>query len=345
MKTSGFDYYLPEELIAQTPPEKREDARMMVLHRSTGLIEHRVFSDLSEYLKQSDLLVVNNTKVIPARIFGERVDTGGKVELLLIEAISENVWESYYKGKARPGIIVSLADGLIRGEIVEKGSDGRVLIKLSFDGDLFEILEEKGVPPVPPYIKREKADDRVDMDKMRYQTVFAKERGAVAAPTAGLHFTDEHFSRLFDLGVSKAELTLHVGPGTFAPVKADNIEDHQMHEERYEIPQDAVDAICKAKNAGARVIAVGSTSVRTLETVAQKYSDIVPDSGRSSIFIYPGYEFKVVDAMITNFHLPKSTLIMMVAAFAGKEFTLEAYSKAVKEKYRFFSYGDCMLIV
>jgi len=345
MKTSDFDYYLPEELIAQTPPKKREDARMMVLHRSTGVIEHRLFSDLSDYLEQNDLLVVNNTKVVPARIFGERVDTGGKVELLLIEAISENVWESYYKGKARPGIIVSLADGLIRGEIVEKGSDGRVLIKLIFDGDLFEILEEKGVPPVPPYIKREKQDDRVAMDKMRYQTVFAKERGAVAAPTAGLHFTDEHFSKLFDLGVSKSELTLHVGPGTFAPVKVDNIEDHKMHEERYEITQDVADAIYKAKNAGARVIAVGSTSVRTLETVAQKHSDIVPDSGRSSIFIYPGYEFKVVDAMITNFHLPMSTLIMMVAAFAGKEFTLEAYSKAVEEKYRFFSYGDCMLIV
>jgi len=345
MKTSDFDYYLPEELIAQTPPEKREYARMMVLHRSTGLIEHRFFSDLSEYLNKNDLLIVNNTKVVPARIFGERVDTGGKVELLLIEAISENVWESYYRGKARTGIIVSLADGLIRGEIVEKGSDGRVLIKLSFDGDLFEILEEKGVPPVPPYIKRKKEDDRVDMDKMRYQTVFAKERGAVAAPTAGLHFTDEHFSKLFDLGVSKAELTLHVGPGTFAPVKVDNIEDHQMHEERYEITQDATDAIYKTKNAGARVIAVGSTSVRTLETVAQKHLGIVPDSGRSSIFIYPGYEFKVVDAMITNFHLPMSTLIMMVSAFAGKEFTFEAYSKAVEEKYRFFSYGDCMLII
>ncbi len=346
MKTSDFNYYLPEELIAQTPPDKREDARMMVLHRSTSLIEHRLFSDLSDYLKPHDLLVVNNTKVVPARIFGERLDTGGKVELLLIEAVSDNIWESYYKGKARPGIKVSMAEGLIKGEIVKKGLDGRVLIKLNFDGDLFDILEAKGVPPVPPYIKRDKSDDRVEIDKKRYQTVFAKERGAVAAPTAGLHFTDEHFSKLFNLGVSKSELTLHVGPGTFAPVKVTDIEDHKMHEERYEITQDAADAIYKTKKAGSRVIAVGSTSVRTLETVAQKHGGhIAANSGRSSIFIYPGYDFRIVDAMITNFHLPMSTLIMMVAAFAGKELTFEAYSKAVEEKYRFFSYGDCMLIL
>ncbi|MDA3797696.1 MAG: tRNA preQ1(34) S-adenosylmethionine ribosyltransferase-isomerase QueA [Kiritimatiellae bacterium] len=345
MRTKNFNYYLPEELIAQCPPEKREDARMMVLHRSSGKIEHRKFSDLSKYLVPNDLLVVNNTKVVPARIFGEREDTGGKVELLLIEAVSENLWESYYRGKARPGIKVILADGLIKGEIVEKRTEGRVIIKLSYAGDLFDILEEKGVPPVPPYIKREMDDTRVEMDKQRYQTVFAKEKGAVAAPTAGLHFTDEHFQKLFDLGVFKTELTLHVGPGTFAPVKVDKVEDHVMHEERYEITKNASDAICKARNADARVIAVGSTSVRTLETVAQKYGKIQPDEGRSSIFIYPGYEFKAVDAMITNFHLPKSTLIMMVAAFAGKEFTLEAYKKAVEERYRFFSYGDCMLIL
>lgn len=345
MRTKDFDYYLPEELIAQCPPEKREDARMMVLHRSSGTIEHRRFSDLSEYLNPNDLLVVNNTKVVPARIFGEREDTGGKVELLLIEAVSEDLWESYYRGKARPGIKVVLADGLIHGEIMEKCTEGRVIIKLSYAGDLFDILEEKGVPPVPPYIKREKDDQRVEMDKQRYQTVFAKEKGAVAAPTAGLHFTDEHFQRLFDLGVCKAELTLHVGPGTFAPVKVDKIEEHVMHEERYEITKSASDAFHKAKKANAKVVAVGSTSVRTLETVAQEHGKVQSDEGRSSIFIYPGYEFKAVDAMITNFHLPKSTLIMMVAAFAGKEFTLEAYKKAVEEKYRFFSYGDCMLIL
>jgi S-adenosylmethionine:tRNA ribosyltransferase-isomerase len=345
MKTSDFDYNLPEELIAQTPPQKREDARMMVVHRSTGVIEHRLFSDLAEYLQPKDLLVVNNTKVVPARIFGKRVDTGGKVELLLIEAVGEDIWESYYRGKARPGIKVSLADGFIKGEIVEKGKDGRVFIKLSYEGDLFDILEDKGVPPVPPYIKRDVADDRVDMDKKRYQTVFAKERGAVAAPTAGLHFTDEHFQKLFDMGVSKTEVTLHVGPGTFAPVKVDNIEEHEMHEERYEITKEASDVLHQAKRANGRVIAVGSTSVRTLETVAQKCGDVEPATGRSSIFIYPGYEFKVVDAMITNFHLPMSTLIMMVSAFAGKDLTFEAYAKAIEEQYRFFSYGDCMLIL
>lgn len=345
MRTKDFDYKLPEELIAQRPPDRREDARMMVLNRALGTIEHKRFSDLDDYLAPSDLLVVNNTKVVPARIFGHRADTGGKVELLLVEAVSENIWESYYRGKARPGIKVVLADGLIRGEIVEKRADGRVYIRLLYKGDLFDILEAKGVPPVPPYIRREEHDERISMDKQRYQTVFAKEKGAVAAPTAGLHFTEEHFRRLIKKGIKKTEVTLHVGPGTFAPVKADKIEDHQMHEERYEVTQEAADAVYTARNSNSKVIAVGSTSVRTLETVAQKFGSVVPAKGRSSIFIYPGYDFKVVDAMITNFHLPMSTLIMMVAAFAGKEFTFEAYEKAVEERYRFFSYGDCMLIL
>ena len=354
MKTSDFDFELPQELIAQAPMDIRDQSRMMVVNRKEQTIEHRQVCDIGEYLAAGDLLVVNNTKVFPARVFGHRSDTGGKVELLLLEQVAGHSdlvteWNSFFKGSsgAAVGMPLTLADGHVAGTIVESMGGGRIRIKLESDQLLSEVLKEHGAPPVPPYIKRDRDvnGERIRMDRERYQTVFAKETGAVAAPTAGLHFTPELLSDLADMGIKKTELTLHVGPGTFQPVKVDALEDHRMEAERYSINEATADIIRKTKSGTGRVVAVGSTSVRTLETIAAKHGEIVACEGRSEIFIYPPYDFKVVDIMLTNFHLPCSTLLMMISALAGQDLVKRAYDEAVKERYRFYSYGDCMLIL
>lgn len=354
MKTSDFNFELPSELIAQEPMAIRDQSRMMVVDRKEQTIEHRKICDIGKYLVAGDLLVVNNTKVFPARIFGHRSDTGGKVELLLLEQVATDgefvtEWDSFFKGSsgAAVGMPLTLAEGHVDGCIIEKMGGGRIRVKLESDSSLPDVLAKYGAPPVPPYIKRDRDvnGERIRMDRERYQTVFAKETGAVAAPTAGLHFTPELLTELTEKGVNKTELTLHVGPGTFQPVKVDVVEKHRMEAERYRIDKDAAEAVRKVKSDAGRIVAVGSTSVRTLETVAKEYGEIVGCEGRSEIFIYPPYEFKVVDAMLTNFHLPCSTLLMMISAFAGKELVERAYTEAVKEKYRFYSYGDCMLIL
>ncbi len=343
MKTDLFNYDLPPELIAQHPPERRELARMMVLHRSTGEIEHRSISDIVDYLRKPDVLVVNNTKVIPARIFGHKA-SGGKVELLLLDETEPGVWKVLMKTSRRPkaGDTLTLCAGKASAEMLEDGEQGEALLKIESARPLMEILDEEGVPPLPPYIARkEQSAEQIEADKERYQTVFAKNPGSAAAPTAGLHFTPEIFAALEKQGVSKAELTLHVGLGTFRPVSAENITDHQMHYERYAVSENAAAEIAAARSAGGRVVAVGSTSVRTLESIPA----IQAAEGSTNIFIYPPYDFRHVDAILTNFHLPKSTLLMMMSAFAGRELMLKAYETAVQEKYRFFSYGDCMLIL
>lgn len=348
--TSDFDFDLPEGLIAQHPLPERSDSRMMVLRRDAGTIEHAHIGDLPGILASGDLLVVNNTRVIPARLFGERVDTGGRVELLLVERVDEEgcCWEAMYKasGRAREGLELRFADGDLKGTIREKRDGGRVLVRFESRRPLLEVLETHGVPPLPPYIRRDPGNDlyRAD-DVVRYQTVYAEHAGAVAAPTAGLHFSSELIERCEQTGIGMAQLTLHVGPGTFKPVKADRVVDHQMEPEAYCIDEAAAEAIHAVDRAQNRIVAVGSTSVRTLETVAVERGQIEPCEGRSALFIYPPYQFRAVDAMLTNFHLPKSTLIMMVAALAGKEYVLDAYRQAVDEKYRFYSYGDCMLIL
>lgn len=348
MKTAVFDFELPPELIAQHPAQRREQSRMLVVRRQEGTIEHRHFFDLPQFLKKSDLLVVNNTRVIPARIFGRKPVTGGKVEILLLEEICPGTWDILLHAARRPkvGSIITLGEGQAVAVLLSDGAKGRATIKIESERPWLEVLEEIGIPPLPPYIarKQETAEQIVE-DRERYQTVYAREPGAVAAPTAGLHFTDGIFQTLEKQGVRRAEVTLHVGLGTFRPVDAENVEDHRMEPERYTISEETAKRIEETKSAGGRVVAVGSTSVRTLETAAAEHGSVVPCSGRSSLFIYPPYSFKVVDAMLTNFHLPKSTLIMMVCALAGRELILRAYEEAVKEKYRFYSYGDCMLIL
>jgi S-adenosylmethionine:tRNA ribosyltransferase-isomerase len=343
MKTDLFNYDLPDALIAQHPPERRELARMMVLHRDSGLIEHREITDIVDYLKAPDVLVVNNTKVIPARVFGTK-SSGGKVELLLLEETSPGEWKVLMKTSRRPkvGDSLSLCSGKATATMLYDGEQGEAVLKIKSNRPLMEILDEEGVPPLPPYIARkEQTREQIEADKERYQTVYASEPGAAAAPTAGLHFTPEIFDALEELGVSKAELTLHVGLGTFRPVSAEIITDHEMHHERYAVSSEAAAAISEARQNGGRIVAVGSTSVRTLESLPK----IEAAEGATNIFIYPPYDFKNVDAILTNFHLPKSTLLMMMSAFAGRELMLQAYETAVAEKYRFFSYGDCMLIL
>ncbi|MDZ8119927.1 tRNA preQ1(34) S-adenosylmethionine ribosyltransferase-isomerase QueA [Pontiella agarivorans] len=343
MKTDLFNYDLPPELIAQHPPERRELARMMVLHRDTGTIEHRQISDIVDYLREPDVVVVNNTKVIPARIFGHKA-SGGKVELLLLEETDSKVWKVLMKASRRPkvGDTLTLCSGKASAEMLYDGEQGEAVLNIRSDRPLMEILDEEGVPPLPPYIARkEQTPEQIAEDKNRYQTVFAKTPGSAAAPTAGLHFTPELFQTLEKQGVSKAELTLHVGLGTFRPVSAEIITDHEMHHERYEVSETAAAKISNARKTGGRVVAVGSTSVRTLESLP----NIGSAEGSTNIFIYPPYDFKHVDAILTNFHLPKSTLLMMMSAFAGRDLMLKAYKTAVAEKYRFFSYGDCMLIL
>ena len=344
MKTDLFNYDLPPERIAQHPAERRDLARMMVLHRDSGLIEHKIITDIVDYLHAPDVLVVNNTKVIPARIFGHKAASGGKVELLLLDETKPGEWKVLMKASRRPkvGDALELCSGKASAIMLYDGEQGEAVLKIESDRPLMEILDEEGVPPLPPYIARkEQTPAQIEADKERYQTVYASEPGAAAAPTAGLHFTPELFETLDHKGISKAELTLHVGLGTFRPVSAEIITDHEMHHEHYAISTDAAQTINTAKAAGGRVVAVGSTSVRTLESV----SPIQAAEGSTNIFIYPPYEFQTVDAILTNFHLPQSTLLMMMSAFASRELMLHAYEVAVQEKYRFFSYGDCMLIL
>jgi S-adenosylmethionine:tRNA ribosyltransferase-isomerase len=344
MKTDLFNYDLPSELIAQHPPKRRELARMMVLHRDSGLIEHKAITDISDYIHAPDVLVLNNTKVIPARIFGYKKASGGKVELLLLDETKPGEWKVLMKTSRRPkeGDALILCSGKAKAIMLYDGEQGEAVLKIESDRPLMEILDDEGVPPLPPYIARkEQTREQIETDKERYQTVYASEPGAAAAPTAGLHFTPDLLAILKQKGVGKAELTLHVGLGTFRPVSADIITDHEMHHERYAVSEEAAQTIKAAKDAGGRVVAVGSTSVRTLESVVP----LQAAEGATNIFIYPPYEFKNVDVILTNFHLPKSTLLMMMSAFAGRELMLKAYQTAVQEKYRFFSYGDCMLIL
>ena len=351
MRTSDFDYALPPELIAQVPPKERGTSRMMVLHRADGAIEHRHVGDIVDYLDPADLMVFNDTRVFAARAFGRWEDTPGRVEVLFVEpsGLRPGAWTALCRSSRpmKPGRAMLLAGGEIRATVLERSArDGHVDLALEYDGDFFEILDRTGVPPVPPYIRRGPGDPRVGLDRERYQTVYARETGAVAAPTAGLHFSEALLARIDAKGVGRAFVTLHVGPGTFRPVKAETVEEHVMDSERYEIPERTAEAVAACRARGGRVVAVGSTSVRTLETSARAHGgSVVAEKARSSIFIHPPYEFLAVDAMLTNFHLPQSTLLMMVSALAGRERVLAAYAEAIRERYRFYSYGDCMLIV
>lgn len=341
MKVSDFNYVLPEELIAQDPLEKRSNSRMMVLDKNTGEISHKHFYDIKDYLREGDCLVINNTRVIPARLLGERIGTGGHVEVLLLKRKTDDVWECLVKPgkKMRIGSKVTFGEGLLDAEVIDIVDEGNRLVKFTYDGIFEEVLDKLGEMPLPPYITH-----RLE-DKNRYQTVYAKNDGSAAAPTAGLHFTQEILEEIKAMGVKVAEVTLHVGLGTFRPVKADEITDHHMHSEYYEITQEAADIINETKKNGGRVISVGTTSTRTLESAAEEDGTIPVKSGWTEIFIYPGYKFKAIDGLLTNFHLPESTLIMLVSALAGREHVLNAYEEAVKEKYRFFSFGDCMLLL
>ena len=339
MKLTEFDYNLPEELIAQTPVEPRNSSRLMVLDPVDETIEHRHFYDLKEYLEPGDTLIFNDTRVLPARLLGWREGTGGKVEVFLLRRIDGDTWETLVKPgrKAREGQVVRFSDELTC--TVQDSTDfGGRIVKFHYEGIFEEILDRLGETPLPPYI-HEKLED-----SERYQTVYSREKGSAAAPTAGLHFTKEQMAELKDMGVNLGFVTLHVGLGTFRPVSVDNIEEHVMHKEYYSISQETADLIKATKAAGKRVIAVGTTSIRTLESAATSVGEINGRTDWTNIFIYPGYEFKIVDGIITNFHLPKSTLIMLISAFAGREFVLKAYETAVEEKYRFFSFGDAMMI-
>ena len=337
---SDFYFDLPEELIAQDPLEDRSSSRLLVLDKHTGNVEHHGFRDILDYLHEGDCLVINNTKVIPARLMGEREGTGASIEVLLLKRKENYVWETLVKPgkKAKPGTKIIFGNGLLVGEVVGIVEEGNRLIQFQYDGIFEEILDQLGQMPLPPYITHQL------QDKNRYQTVYAKHDGSAAAPTAGLHFTPELLEQVKAKGVEIAEVTLHVGLGTFRPVKEDNLLNHHMHSEFYNIEQSEADKINKAKAAGKRVISVGTTSTRTLESAADENGMLKACSGWTEIFIYPGYTFKVIDGLITNFHLPESTLVMLVSALAGREQVLAAYAKAVEEKYRFFSFGDAMFI-
>lgn len=341
MKTSDFYYDLPKELIAQDPLEDRSSSRLLVLHRKSGRVEHRVFTDIVEYLKPGDCLVRNNTKVIPARLYGTRVDTGATIELLLLKRMENDVWETLVKPgkKARQGAVISFGDGILMGEIIDVKEDGNRLIQFRYEGIFEEILDQLGQMPLPPYITH------TLKDKNRYQTVYAKYEGSAAAPTAGLHFTEELFRKLEEKGVLVANVTLHVGLGTFRPVKVDDVSKHHMHTEFYQVTKEEADKINKAKQAGGRIVCVGTTSCRTIESAADENGVLKPGQGDTDIFIYPGYSFKMMDVLITNFHLPESTLLMLVSALAGKEQVMRVYEEAVQERYRFFSFGDAMIIL
>ena len=342
MKLTDYDYDLPEALIAQQPCSQRDASRLMVVDRQKHKIHHTQFSQIGEFLPTRSLLVINDTKVIPARLIGRKLSTGGKIELLLTRQKGENTWEALVKPGRRVthGTRITFGEGALTGKVLAKSSLGLYTVRFKYNGDFEEILAQVGRVPLPPYIKREPSRT----DKEEYQCVYAKEAGAIAAPTAGLHFTLALLDKLKRDGIHPVTLTLHVGLGTFQPVKVENIEMHKMHSEYFELSQTSASQINTAKGEGRKIVAVGTTSVRTLETVA---SDCSVDSyqGYTDIFIYPGYQFKVVDALVTNFHLPKSTLLMLVSAFAGREFIFEAYQEAIAQKYRFYSYGDAMLIL
>ena len=349
MNISEFDYNLPEGLIAQMPADKRENSKMLVLDRQNRTFEHKHFFDIVEYLKDDDLLVLNDTKVIPARLFGTKEETGAKIEVFLLEAQKEgsSIWSCLIKPskKVKIGTKITISEELKANVIKKLEDDGEWLVDLEYKGDLFDILHKIGNIPLPPYIERKiQTEEQKQFDIERYQTVYARDEGSVAAPTAGLHFTKEILKKLEDKGVEIAYVTLNVGLGTFRPVKCENILNHKMHSETFEISEQAANAINEAKSKGKNIVAVGTTSVRTLETAYQKNGKIQACKGSSELFIYPPYEFKVVDKLLTNFHLPKSTLLMLVSAFAGKDYIFEGYKQAVDNQYRFFSYGDCMFI-
>lgn len=339
--TKDFDFDLPEELIAQTPLKDRTSSRLLVVDKTKHTIEDRHFSDLLEELEAGDTLVVNNTRVLPARLYGTKEETGAHIEVLLLTNTEGDKWETLVKPAKRMkvGSVVSFGDGRLKATVIEELEQGGRIIQFSYEGVFLEVLESLGEMPLPPYIK-----ERLE-DKERYQTVYAKENGSAAAPTAGLHFTEELMQQIRDKGVNIVPVTLHVGLGTFRPVSVDSLEDHKMHSEYYNVSKETADMIEATKKSGKRVIAVGTTSIRTLETVARDNDGhVVPTSGWTDIFISPGYEFGVVDAFVTNFHLPKSTLVMLVSAYLGREFTLEAYQHAIEERYRFFSFGDAMFV-
>lgn len=339
MKVTDFDYELPEELIAQTPIEKRDESRLMVLDRKEQTIEHKHFKDIIDYLEPGDVLVRNNTKVIPARLYGKK-ETGAKVEFLLLNNMEKDIWECIVRpgNKLHIGAKVIFGDGLLKAEVLDTMPGGTRKVEFHYEGIFNEILDKIGLMPLPPYIhERLKENDR-------YQTVYAKYDGSAAAPTAGLHFTPELLKKIEEKGIDIANVTLHVGIGTFRPVKEDTVEAHQMHSEHFYIKEEDCEKINKAKKSGHRVIAVGTTSCRVLETIADDNGYVKPTEGDTQIFIYPGYKFRCLDALITNFHLPQSTLVMLVSALAGKDYIMKAYKEAVKQKYRFFSFGDAMLI-
>ena len=339
MKVSEFDYDLPEELIAQVPIKKRDESRLMVLDRKNKTIEHKKFKDIIDYLEPGDVLVRNNTKVIPARLYGNK-ETGAKVEFLLLNNIEGDIWECIVRpgNKLHIGAKVIFGDGLLKAEVIDTMEGGTRKVKFSYNGIFNEILDKIGLMPLPPYIHESLKDND------RYQTVYAKYEGSAAAPTAGLHFTDDLLKKLEEKGVIIANVTLHVGIGTFRPVKEENVEEHKMHTEHFYIKKEDVEKINNAKTKGKRVIAVGTTSCRVLETIADENGMVKETEGDTGIYIYPGYKFKCLDGLITNFHLPQSTLLMLVSALAGKEYIMKAYKEAVKEKYRFFSFGDAMFI-
>lgn len=341
LKKSDFYFDLPQELIAQDPLEDRSASRLLVLDRDTGAVSHHVFREITDYLKAGDCLVLNNTKVIPARLLGVKEDTGAHVEVLLLKRREADVWETLVKPgkKCRPGAFLSFGDGLLRAQVLETVEEGNRLIRFEYQGIWEEVLDRLGEMPLPPYITH-KLEDR-----NRYQTVYAKYEGSAAAPTAGLHFTEELLEQIQAEGVNLAYVTLHVGLGTFRPVKEENVLDHHMHSEYYQISEEAAEKINETKRAGGRIICVGTTSCRTVESAADDKGKVHAGSGNTEIFIYPGYHFKVLDALITNFHLPESTLVMLVSALAGRENVLAAYREAVRERYRFFSFGDAMLVV
>ncbi len=343
MNVSDFDYYLPEELIAQYPSEKRDACRLLVIHRDSGKLDHRHFYDVLDYLEPGDCLVMNDSRVIPARLYGVKEKTGAAIEFLLSKRVSGNEWETLVRPgrRLRPGDFVVFGDGLLRAEIVGSSDDGTRIVRFECEGDLMDTIEKIGSMPLPPYIARE----AVLSDRERYQTVYAAENGSVAAPTAGLHFTPELLEKAREKGVKLAFVTLHVGIGTFRPVKCERVEDHHMHFEEYSISEEAAETINSARRAGGKVVCVGTTSCRTLESAASEDGTLEKCSGSTGIFIYPGYKFRIVDRLITNFHLPKSTLLMLVSALYDRESMLRAYETAVKERYAFFSYGDAMIIL
>lgn len=341
LKKKDFYFDLPKELIAQDPLEDRASSRLLVLDKDTGAVSHHVFREVADYLRPGDCLVLNDTKVIPARLLGQREGTGAHVEVLLLKRLESDMWEALVRPgkKCRPGTGLTFGDGLLKAQVLETGEEGSRLIRFFYEGIFEEVLDRLGEMPLPPYITHKLED------KNRYQTVYAKYEGSAAAPTAGLHFTQELLEQIREKGVEIVSVTLHVGLGTFRPVKEENVLDHHMHSEHYQVSLEAAEKINRAREAGGRIICVGTTSCRTLESAADEEGKVRPGSGDTDIFIYPGYRFKVLDALITNFHLPESTLVMLVSALAGREQVLEAYEEAVRERYRFFSFGDAMIVV